>query len=129
MKNSKNIESIFIFLEILFGITGGIVYINMPDNTNLSLNDSIINTYLVLNGIFFSVTILFGMVSGFVLKKKKRLVLAILSSLGMGILFLLLHALVLQLPFFAFFSLFGFVIGFNLYLLRQPNVKTNNYDD
>lgn len=118
-----NIVSIFIFLEVLFGCIGGIIYINKPGFPNQSLMDSILNFYLILNGIFFGSTIFLGTISSVVLKKTDRLIFSILLSLVTGIGFLLLHALVLSIPLFAFFSLFGFILGFNFYLLKKPSPK------
>jgi hypothetical protein len=117
MPNSKNTESIFIFLEIVFGLAGGIFYIYLVEKPRQSLFDSILTTYLVLNGIFFGVTVLFGVMCGLLLNRTRKLLSATLMSLAIGVGFLLLHAFALPIPFFAFFSLFGYIIGFHLHPL------------
>jgi len=123
LKDPRDISSLFIILEILFGCIGGIIYINRPEIPKYELNDSILNFYLTLNGIFFSVTIFLGIVSSIFLKKINRLFVSILLSFVMGLGFLILHALVLSIHLFAFLSLFGFVLGFNYYLLKDPDPK------
>ncbi|HQX97927.1 MAG: hypothetical protein KA968_09380 [Chitinophagaceae bacterium] len=125
MKNLKNIATSFIVLEVLVGLIGGILYINKPELPEYSLSDSILNFYIILNGIFFGSTILFGTVSSILLKKTNRLIISVLLSLAAGIFSLILHAIVFPIPIFAFFSLFGFILGFNLYLLKEP-FNSNN---
>lgn len=112
-------------LEVLVGLIGGILYINKPELPEYSLSDSILNFYIILNGIFFGSTILFGTVSSILLKKTNRLIISVLLSLAAGIFSLILHAIVFPIPIFAFFSLFGFILGFNLYLLKEP-FNSNN---
>jgi len=121
----KNIATSFIVLEVLVGLIGGILYINKPELPEYSLSDSILNFYIILNGIFFGSTILFGTVSSILLKKTNRLIISVLLSLAAGIFSLILHAIVFPIPIFAFFSLFGFILGFNLYLLKEP-FNSNN---
>src|SRR5690606_41784854 len=123
LKDPRDISSLFIILEILFGCIGGIIYINRPEIPKYELNDSILNFYLTLNGIFLSVTIFLGIVSSIFLKKINRLFVSILLSFVMGLGFLILHALVLSIHLFAFLSLFGFVLGFNYYLLNDRDPK------
>ncbi|HQX73631.1 MAG TPA: hypothetical protein PK298_12050 [Chitinophagaceae bacterium] len=124
MKTSIDIASFFIVLQALVGITGGIIYINIPEQATKSLNDSIIDFYLHLNGIFYGATLFFGLICGFILKRTNRLIISALLSLAVGLGFLLLHALVLPVPLFAFLSLFGFIVGFNVHLLKKLKPKT-----
>lgn len=111
-------------LQVVVGIAGGIIYVNIPEQANLSLDDSIIDFYLHLNGIFYGTTLFFGVISGFFLKRANRLIISALLSLASGLGFLLLHALVFPIPLFSFFSLFGFIIGFNVHLLKKIEAKT-----
>jgi|GEM_PF-3594496 len=119
--------TVFVILEILLGISGGIFYINqLEDTPNSSLMDSIFNAYLVLNAIFFGITVVLGTVSAIYLRKTNRLFTSIFLSLAIGVLFLIIHATVLAVAPFAFFSLLGFVLGFNYYLLQKPTVNVDN---
>lgn len=127
MQNSNNIVPAFIILEILIGIIGGILYVNKSDGPpQHSLMDSILNVYLILNAIFFGTTIVIGAISTVFLKKTDRLLMSIILSLAFGVLFLLIHAFALSMAPFVFLSLFGFVFGFNWYLLRKVNAKEEN---
>ena len=123
MKTTIDIASVFILLQALVGITGGIIYINIPEQATKSLNDSIIGFYLHLNGIFYGTTLFFGLICGFILKRTNRLIISALLSLAGGLGCLLLHALVLPIPLFAFLSLFGFIAGFNVHLLNKLEPK------
>lgn len=119
MPNQNRVPVIFILLELLLGVIGGIIYIDSPGSPTQSLMDSILNSYLILNALFFGATVLPGIVSAVILKRTDRLVAAILVSLVTGIGFLLLHAFAIPIPVFAFFSLPGFILGFNYYLLKN----------
>jgi hypothetical protein len=126
MQDPKNIMVIFIILEIFLGIMGGIFYINqLNDRATQSLMDSVFNLYLILNAIFFGITVVLGTISAIYLRKTDRLLISIMLSLAGGVLFLIIHATILSIAPFAFFSLFGFVLGFNYYLLQKPNATKN----
>ena len=111
-------------LQVVVGIAGGIIYVNIPEQATMSLGDSIMDFYLHLNGIFYGTTLFFGVISGFLLKRVNRLIISALLSLASGLGCLLLHALVFPIPLLAFLSLFGFIVGFNVHLLKKIEVKT-----
>ena len=126
MKKPNIIVSVFITLEILFGIIGGIILINKPDRSMQSLFNSILYLYLSLNAIFFIITVIFGVICAVFLKLTDRIAASILLSLALGLCFLALHAFVFTWPVFSFLSLFGFIIGFNLYLLKKQKTMVSN---
>ncbi len=125
-KKPGNIASIFVLLEIGVGIMVGIIYINSLGEPESSLLDSILNFYIVLNSIFFGITVLLGAITSFLIKRTARILIAILLSLAGGIGLLIVHALIIPVPIFSFFPLFGFIIGFNYYLLKGTNSKKEN---
>jgi hypothetical protein len=108
------------------GITAGIIYINSLGEAESSLFDSILNFYLVLNSIFFGITVLLGTITSFLIKRIDRTLIAIFLSLAAGIGLLIVHALILPVAIFSFLSLFGFIVGFNYYLLKETNSKEEN---
>ena len=125
-KKSENIASILILLEVVVGITVGIIYINSLGKPELSLQDSILNFYLVLNSIFLGITVLLGTVTSFLINRIDRILIAIFLSLAAGIGLLIVHAVILPALIFSFLSLFGFIIGFNYYLLKDTNGNKEN---
>lgn len=116
---SEDIASIFILLEIVAGITAGICYTNSLDEAESNLSDSIFHLYFVLNSIFFGITAFFGAITAFLIKRFDRVLIGTLLSMLGGIVFLIVHAIILPDPILSFLSLFGFIIGFNYYLLKE----------
>lgn len=122
MSNPVSKAWIFIVLEIAAGVAGGIIYINSGDDEppTRNLGDSIFHFYLVLNGIYFAATILIGCLSAVYLKKVGNIPKAVMASVITGLGFLVVHALVLPIPWFVFFSLLGYILGFNYRIFKKP---------
>ena len=119
-------------IEVIIGSLIGKYYLtNYQGGGNKSLMYSIINFYLTLNAIFFGVTIALGTISIWALNKWKILLSSILFSAIMGIIFLIIYSMafsfltyslnIRQIPLF--FTLLGFILGFNLGILRKEKLK------
>lgn len=111
-------------MEVILGIAGGMIYLLMTDNYG---HAKLIALYLQLNVIFFGITSMIGIASGILLGKRNKVFLSLFISLACGIAGLLVLALIL--PFFAplaFLSLFGFIYGFNMYLLQPDAPSISN---
>jgi hypothetical protein len=124
LKNSKTILFAFLFFEILLGLQGGYIYINTPSYSIEALTDSNIYSHWVLNVIFGGLTILLGVACSIILKNTRRLFVSIILSLVTGIVLFLIHVFLLKGYIFSFLSLFGFIAGFNFYLIRDNYFKT-----
>ena len=120
-RNERQITITFIWLEAIFGILGGIVYIAIaPENKTDSMETSILKFFLFMNVIFFCVTIVFGAINLILIKRTKQLLVAFLLSLGFGILCILICVLassVIEI-LAAFIPLAGYIFGFNFRILK-----------
>lgn len=124
-KSENKIAAIFILLEILLGVTGGILYTTYGI-TNDSLFQSIVDFIVWFNTIFFLITVSLGIISAILLKKINRIFISVVCSLMAGLAtFILLLFLNPAAPFF-FLSLPGFILGFNLALLKNRKVSPGN---
>jgi len=131
--NRKNIViAIFIILEVIMGtITGKYFLTNYQNSGSESLMYSVFIFYLTLNAIFFLVTIALGTISIWVLNKWKSLFPAILLSCIFGIVFLIIYIMAFnylsyslnnrQIPLF--FTLLGFILGFNLGIVQKGKLR------
>jgi hypothetical protein len=138
--NKKDKKTIIIFgvLELIIGGILGFIYLDNFQGEG-ELNNSIIQFYLTLNAIFLGTTILIGTLNIGLLKIWDKMFNAILFSLGLGLLCLATYSLTFSFLSYTlnirvtplFFTLLGFVIGFNLGLIRKRTVnkfgaETNN---
>jgi hypothetical protein len=138
--NKKDKKTIIIFgvLELIIGGILGFIYLDNFQGEG-ELNNSIIQFYLTLNAIFLGTTILIGTLNIGLLKIWDKMFNAILFSLRLGLLCLAIYSLTFSFLSYTldirvtplFFTLLGFVIGFNLGLIRKRTfnkfgAETNN---
>ena len=130
-KKTFLIIAIFAAGELILGYMAGYYFLYNYNLTSPELSTSVLMTYIPLNGIFFTTTILPGIMSIVLLKIRHRLLLAILLSFGLGSLFLIFYALtfnllqdILSLRFILmFFPLLGFVAGFNAAVFLRTTIE------
>ena len=127
MKNPKNILPYFIVLEIILGILFGYLYINTRGDSHRSLNESILLFYFTINGIFFGTTLIVGIACSIIIKSTDSIFSSVFGSILVGLTFLLIHAFIFSTGPFVFFSLFGHIIGFNYYQIKELNKRHPNY--
>jgi len=127
MKIPKNIIQYSIGLEIILGLLFGYIYINTRGESHRSLNESIILFYFIINAIFFGTTLVIGTIVSIIIKSLDSIFSSIFGSILLGFAFLLIHAFLFSTAPFVFFSLFGHIIGFNYFQIKEINKRTNNY--
>jgi hypothetical protein len=132
MDATKKTTFAFALLELLIGSTVGYFYINSFDGENKDLNQSIIECYLTLNALFLGTTLILGTLNVGLLGKWEKLGISILISILSGFFCLFIYAVTFSFLSYTlrirltplFFSLIGFVFGFNFGLLRKVVPKS-----
>jgi hypothetical protein len=134
MKSNKTniVIAIFVILEVIIGtIIGKYFLTNYQSSGSESLMYSVFVFYLTLNAIFFVVTIALGTISIWALNKWKLLSASIILSGKIGIVFLIIYTMafnylsyslnIRQIPLF--FTLLGFILGFNLGIVQSGKLQ------
>jgi hypothetical protein len=136
--NSIIVITVFVVIELIVGTLVGRYYIYnylSRSNGNKDLMLSIVNFYMTLNLLFFGLTIALGIISIWILKKWERLYISILFSAAFGFIFLIAYAMafsflsyvlnIRQIPLF--FTLLGFILGFNFGILKKKKTQINKF--